>query len=380
MTHTATHTPEPPAAVLAAGAANNQTPAEVMAEFLALEREPWFPRIVDPEFFEFARARGRVPALGDDPAPFTYRGWLLWQVWLMSCHESVAPRWPFYFRLLAAGRLLDEPIPRLDLVEPAVQKKNPHGQLGKLVEKLGRELGYGERALNALVEWLAFALAVDFDGTPPDLPESVQSMLYREFDPSPLLVTPQDVLGSMLEEFRGKGTAKRASGFFLTSPTLCEFMTQAAAADASGDLRTYETYEPACGSSRQLLAASNYSLALAGQDIDRECVLISRVNAALFCPWLAWPLPVSLLGARPADAGLFETPATELAAAPPDLTPAPAPNLAPTAGREDEAGPAGVAARPPTREQEGGPPRPSPQAKRAPKRGAEQESQPSLFD
>lgn len=372
MTHAATHTPETPAAIVGAPPAP-ATPQSTLAGFCALEREPWFPRIIDPAFFDFARRHGRVPALGDDPAPFSYRGWLLWQVWMMSCHEQVVPRWPFYFKMLAAGRLLDEPIPRLDLIEPPAQKKSPHGQIGKLVEKLGRELGYGERALNALVEWLAYALGVDFDGAPPDLPDSVQRTLYQEFDPSPLLLQPQDALGSMLEEFRGKGTAKRASGFFLTSPSLCEFMTQAAAADASGDLRLYAAYEPACGSSRQLLAASNYTLVLAGQDIDRECVLISRINAALFCPWLAFPPPASVLGAPPGDAGLFDSPSAEVTEATLEPAPPPATEAAPavTPGTRDEAA---------ETDEHGGVAPPPPPSTRTPKRGREPRAQGSLFD
>jgi hypothetical protein len=54
--------------------------------------------------------------------------------------------------------------------------------------------------------------------------------------------------------------------------------------------------DPAVGSGRLLLHASNYSYCLYGCDIDPLVVAICRVNAAFYGPWLAFPLPDTILG------------------------------------------------------------------------------------
>jgi hypothetical protein len=45
-----------------------------------------------------------------------------------------------------------------------------------------------------------------------------------------------------------------------------------------------------------LLHAANYSLCLYGQDIDPLAVAMCQVNGVLYAPWLAFPLPASVLG------------------------------------------------------------------------------------
>jgi hypothetical protein len=54
--------------------------------------------------------------------------------------------------------------------------------------------------------------------------------------------------------------------------------------------------DPAVGSGRLLLHASNYSYCLYGCDIDPLVAAICRVNAVLYVPWLAFPFPDTILG------------------------------------------------------------------------------------
>src|SRR5437868_5070457 len=142
---------------------------EAVEQISALVCQPWFPRLIDPRFFDFIKAEGRVPHLGDAIPAYSYRGWLLFQVWLLSGARGVHSRWIHYFETLAAGRILDRPIPPLHFDAPEEAKARVLKSIGKIVEKLGRDHGYGERALNTLIEWLAFGLACDSDPQ-PDLP------------------------------------------------------------------------------------------------------------------------------------------------------------------------------------------------------------------
>ena len=45
-----------------------------------------------------------------------------------------------------------------------------------------------------------------------------------------------------------------------------------------------------------LLHASNYSLRLYGMDIDPLVVKISKINGALYAPWMSFPLPALFFG------------------------------------------------------------------------------------
>ncbi|MFL6284552.1 MAG: hypothetical protein ACJ74Q_15510 [Pyrinomonadaceae bacterium] len=272
-----------PAALLA-----EETDAEdAVAQVRALVSSPWFPAIIDPRFFDFIEAEGRVPRLGDPTDPADYRGHILFQVWLLSGSEGIHDRWLFYFQWLAGGCVPDRPIPPLTFTVPQQAKDGTLARLRKLVEKLGRDHGYGERALLILIEWLAFGLGVC--DTRPDLSAKTSKFLYENFDVSAVLTWPYDYLGHLLEEERGR--SKRFQGFFLTHDRVCEFMTALAFDGLAGDTRLLRVHEPAAGSSRQLLHASNYALNLTAADIDPACAAVSLINAALFAPWLAFPAP-----------------------------------------------------------------------------------------
>lgn len=293
---------------------------EAVAQIEALVNAPWFPRIIDPAFFEFIKTEGRVPLLGDLRPAYSYKGWMLFQVWLLSGASGVHGRWVYLFETLAAGRILDRPIPPLHFVTPPQAKDGTLARLRKLVEKLGREHGYGERALNTLIEWIAFGLAVC--DARPDVSDKTARWLYQHFDVAALLTAPYDHIGHLLEEERGQ--SKRFQGFFLTHSNVCELMTELATEGFGGDLRAALVHEPAAGSSRQLLQVANHSLRLTGADVDPVCAVVSLINGALYCPWLAFPIPASFFKTTPAP-----PPAAHDAAHEASPTAAPAPAAAP---------------------------------------------------
>ena len=49
--------------------------------------------------------------------------------------------------------------------------------------------------------------------------------------------------------------------------------------------------DPCVGSGRMLLHAGNYSYRLFGTDLDRQVLMVTLINGALYCPWLVRPFP-----------------------------------------------------------------------------------------
>ncbi len=62
------------------------------------------------------------------------------------------------------------------------------------------------------------------------------------------------------------------------------------------DPRLMSVLDPAVGSGRMLLHASNFSYNLYGCDIDPLVAAICRINAAFYVPWLAFPFSQGILG------------------------------------------------------------------------------------
>lgn len=61
------------------------------------------------------------------------------------------------------------------------------------------------------------------------------------------------------------------------------------------DPRLQLVQEPAVGTGRMLLSASNYSYRLFGQDIDQLVLDICLINGAFYAPWLTFPFPDSIV-------------------------------------------------------------------------------------
>jgi hypothetical protein len=66
--------------------------------------------------------------------------------------------------------------------------------------------------------------------------------------------------------------------------------------------------DPCVGSGCMLLHASNFSMNLWEQDIDRLAIAMCKINGALYAPWLAFPLPDSILGTQAREPRSDDTP------------------------------------------------------------------------
>jgi Type I restriction-modification system methyltransferase subunit len=246
-----------------------------------------------PDINAFVLQTGRLPKIGDPVAPWRYRGWLLYQVQFADSHPKLSGRWAHYMRTLESGHLLKEPIPRIEFVLTNLDAGR------KMLERCLRlihQQDYSWASFNRLVDWLAWGLAVSREM--PPLKEETQEALYRSFNLEPLLLNPHDYLGWLLAERHSNGWNPNA--FFPTPHPVVEFMVQLTlqgrGASSVRDPRLETVLDPCVGTGRMLLHASNYSYCLYGCDIDPVVAMITRINGALYAPWLAFPFPQQVLG------------------------------------------------------------------------------------
>ena len=250
--------------------------------------------LVTLDLNRFVLEHGRMPFLSDPTPPWHYRGWLLFQVQLADAHPDATGRWDHYMRTLESGRLLDESIPQIQFAT----SPDPAGL--KMLERCVDLLAYREShwsAFERFVQWLAWGLAASRNR--PEIEEASSEALYRTFNFEPMLSHPHDYLGHMLSGRRSKGWNPHA--YFPTPHGVCELMTQMTLGHVddpvSGrDSRLRLIGEPAAGTGRMLLHASNFSYRLHGMDIDPLVVMICLCNGAFYAPWLTFPVPDSVLG------------------------------------------------------------------------------------
>jgi hypothetical protein len=214
-------------------------------------------------------------------------GWLL--PYLLQLEGIIWGRWEHWSETFMAGKII-APIPEIVWCGER--------------ESLGRK--EIERSLNAVtrnhdwagwsswtyfdyfLDWLLFGFGDPKQKTEPEVPggcEGASERLYQTFNLGPLLAWPNDYLGDILAE----NSFGRHSGFFPTPMCICEMMVKMMQGADGDDLRDKSVCDPALGTGRMLLAASNYSYRLKGQDINNTVIKATLVNGYLYAPWLAKP-------------------------------------------------------------------------------------------
>jgi len=226
--------------------------------------------------------------------PWMGRGWML-QYLLAGDPIFTAGRWDWW---LSVEGIPEGPIPYLGFVSPSFDTE-PVDLKDKIPVKFGRltpdgayrhlrglldKMGDSWGSLRFLMEWLAYGLGVE-DEMPTGEPDESHEMLYREFQLPRLQAARADVFGRLFSENIGGGWNPNA--FFPTPANVIECMVQMTMHDGMDKIDS--VCDPCCGTGRMLLHASNYSVNLWGMDIDRMCVLATKINAALFMPWLIAP-------------------------------------------------------------------------------------------
>lgn len=265
----------------------------------------------DRSVYDFLFEHGRLPQLELQERPFRYRGWIqpYLQGWEAQLRQEQS-RYAYYLALRWSGQLPDVPLPRIDFVQTtrdgAAALKNIWDCI-KICDANG-----SWSSLRDFVDWLAFGLGVS--RTPSVLDDQVQAKLYRTFNVRPWLEAPYDYLGDLLCERR---QGWNPAGFYPTPHNICEMMVRMTF-DEGADYRAKTVCDPAVGTGRMLLHASNYSLRLYGQDIDPLCCTITKINGALYAPWLAFGVPDEIFNEQPSHPAippcLLEAPALKPAA------------------------------------------------------------------
>lgn len=247
---------------------------------------PELPSVNINAWLDFFVEHSRWPRIGDDPAPWKYPGWLMQYRMAAERRTDVAPRWSYWGRTMDAGKLLDEPIPQLEF---AMGQGGDRSEGYKQVDKWANivETRFSRSPLNDLLDYLLWGLGMS--NQDPELPEDISEKLYRAINLEPFLLKPYDYLGEWIAGHKGNWNPH---AFFPTPHSVCEMMTQI---NFTGipyeESRGQSVCDPALGSARMLLHASNYSLCLYGCDIDLVMVKVSKINGALYVPWLVRPFP-----------------------------------------------------------------------------------------
>lgn len=247
--------------------------------------EPQACTISYDDLSTFVQQEGRYPRITDAKKPWEYRGWLLPYRIDAEVHPDVPKRWDYWARTMLAGKLLDEPIPQISFVHPG-ERESCAKMLDKWVRTV-EETGGGWSAFTMLVDWFMWAFGMDKE-PPAQINEKLNEQLYRMVDIGPMLLAPADWLGEWLA---ARMTSRwNSAGFYPTPHAIVEMMLRMNFPEG-GDYRDKTVCDPALGTGRMLLHASNYSLRLYGQDIDRTVTRICKVNGAMYCPWLCSPFP-----------------------------------------------------------------------------------------
>lgn len=232
---------------------------------------------IDPEFIQNVCGTA-------EKRPYQYRGWLLYYILLVhqygsQQHPTIVDRWGYTLKILETRKLPEEPIPQIQWLD------HPHPEVEKMLDSCMQclyEHGYVGEARMKLMEWIGYGCSLlEKEST---LPTSIQEALYKKLDVGLWIQHPYDYLGRVLSEAK-QGKWCNPTAFFPTPHAVVDAMTQIVMHD-SGDMRLKSVLDCCCGTGRMLLHASNHSLLLYGNDIDWMMVLATKINGALYVPWL----------------------------------------------------------------------------------------------
>ena len=243
----------------------------------------------------FLAAHLRTPALEDDRKPWSFRGWLL--PYAIDLVLAVAPRepkalgdisypgrWGYWLEAVATGKLPEAGIPQVDFSHGSDRGRS---NMERCAAIIGHSEGFSS-ADSLMIDWLAWSLAVTDE--PPRVSEATSEELYRTFCVDEWHADPSDYLGWLMCEHKGRGVDP--TGFFPTPQCVVDTMVAMSFGDMPREDHAVKSVcDPCVGTGRFLLAASNYSLRLYGQDINARCVLATLINGAVYAPWLAFPIP-----------------------------------------------------------------------------------------
>lgn len=213
------------------------------------------------------------------------RGWMLPAI--LEGDDHLHGRWEYWFDLMCAQALPDRPIPRIDF------EAEPNQAVLRMIEdsldtipQHGSWATWGRAEyFRYFLDWILYGCGHQTEA-PKEPCEGASDRLYQVFQPGAMQLYPYDYFGHLLAEC---AYGKR-QGFYPTPMHLCELMC-GMLMPTGEDLRTKTMSDPCVGTGRFPLVASNHVLRVFAMDIDEIMCKATLVNAFLYAPWVARPLP-----------------------------------------------------------------------------------------
>lgn len=234
-------------------------------------------------YYLYSRAPGAVNMPTDLPPEVqrstrNKKGWL--RPFNLALDHVFSGRWLYWGEAMMKKQVPDEPIPQIDFYDPqinGVAQKN-------LRACLDHHTHNSSTVLDDFLSWILWGLGSSYIEKFPQISDKTDDFWYRTFNLGLLHYDPADHWGIICAE-RMYGL----NGFFPTPMNICQMMVKMIAGDPEKADKTKSFVEPCCGTGTMLLAASNYSLSLSGQDINSTVIKACLVNSYLYIPWVVAP-------------------------------------------------------------------------------------------
>ena len=208
------------------------------------------------------------------------KGWLL--PYLLKLDEIFFGRWEYWFNIIESDK-----IPK-DLIQQ-IEFKAAEEYSERLVQKNIKEcLDRGSRelllSLGEFIDWIMWGLGRGEEF--PKVSETLDDFWYRTFNLGLFYKEPADHWGMIAMESMGKSNS---NGFFPTPASVVKMMTQMTFSGQSIEKQKRASMmDPCCGTGIMFLYASNHTLNIQGNDISPILVMMAKINAFIYIPWLAY--------------------------------------------------------------------------------------------
>jgi len=195
--------------------------------------------------------------------------------WLRIKLCDLSERWRWWSFALLRDKVPVTPIPKISFAENFNESAEPYKVIKRCVNPYDRD------SFHKLLDWLLYCFG---DSSVKELSFDTKH-LEANFKLEPFFEEPGDWAGHFYETQIISKSGREKSGFFSTPMSICNLIVS-----ISQPKLTDTVHEPCVGTGRMLLAASNYSINLSGQDINPDLVKICKINAWLYMPSLIFPI------------------------------------------------------------------------------------------
>ena len=214
-------------------------------------------------------------------------GWML--PYLFPLETMAWGRWDYLAEAILNQQLPNRQIPQIEW-SPEHGERSPGRQMFEksldCITRSGDWRGWsGWTYFDYFLDWLLYAFGDSRQTTLPTISaecEGASERLYQIFNLEPAIAYPHDYLGDILAE----NNFGRRSGFFPTPMEVAATMVKLQMEETGEDMRAKSVCDPALGTGRMLLAASNYSMNLYGNDVSLTVIKACLVNGYLYAPWM----------------------------------------------------------------------------------------------